>query len=245
MPKRASRTTKPRSNSRTEKPVADQQRQVNFTPTLLIKKLQVTRPNQIAYFKSMETNVITFGLGHAGSGKSYMAVWFAARALSENKIDRLIITRPLVQCGGDQLGFLPGDLNNKVAQPMRPVLDVLLTFFSSADINKLLDADKLRITPIGYMRGSSFKNTIIIVDEAQNCTSKQLNMVMTRIDYGSKLIFTGDEFQSDIGDTPPIVEKVKKLSEPKMLDDVGLVRFTRADNMRPDLVARVCERLGI
>ena len=249
MPKRTSRSVKPKPRSKTRiiKPVAIEQPRdpVDFQPTLLMREIKITRPNQISYFKSITNKIVTFGLGPAGTGKSFMALWYASKLLSENKINRLIVTRPLEQCGGDKLGYMPGDFSNKMSQPMRPVIDILELFFSALDIHRLLEIDKLRIASLGYMRGSSYKDTVVVVDEAQNCSDKQLNMLLTRMDYGSKLIFSGDEKQSDIGNCPPLVEKVNRLMNPTQLDNIGLVRFTRDDNMRPDFVRQVCERLDI
>jgi len=221
-----------------ERPVAP----VAFRPVLL-QRVRGERPNQLAYLRSMAQNVVTFGLGSSGTGKSFMAAGFAAAELHSGRASRVILSRPLVQCGNG-IGFLPGDLHAKVSPFMLPLLESLEAFFSKADIEKMIELDKLRITPLELMRGSSPKDTILICDEAQNASRAQLEMILTRVDVGSRLIFTGDQRQADNG-LSPIVETVRQLCTPEMLDSMAVIRFTKADNMRSPFVAAVCERLGI
>ena len=215
----------------------------DFQPVLL-QRIHGTRPRHHEYLIAMATKTVTFGLGASGTGKSYMATGFAAEALVSGKIDRLILSRPLAQCGGDNLGFLPGPLGDKVGPFMTPVLDALESFLSLSDIEKLLDIGKLRITPLELMRGSSYKNSMIIVDESQNCTRIQLEMALTRIDHGTRIVFTGDEKQSDVG-VSPLIGVVKELCKPAILDSMAVIRLTRDDNMRSPVVAQIAERLGI
>lgn len=216
----------------------------NFKP-ILLQRLSTTRPNQVAYLEAMAKKTIIFGLGCSGTGKSYMAAGYAARELAAGRTQRLILSRPIIQCGGDHLGFLPGDLNAKVTPFMSPLLDSLGAFFSVADIEAMLARDLLRITPMELMRGASYKDSIIVCDEAQNTSRIQLEMILTRIDHGTKLIFTGDERQQDIGGISPLIETVRQLSTPEMIASMAVVRFTREDNMRSPIVAEICGRLGL
>ena len=216
----------------------------DFKPVLL-RRLSATRLNQTLYLEAMAKQTLVFALGCAGTGKSFMAAGHAARELAAGRTKRLILTRPIIQCGGDHLGFLPGDLSAKVTPFMAPLLDSLNAFFSMADIEALLARDMLRITPMELMRGASYKDSIIICDEAQNSGRQQLEMLLTRIDHGTRLIFTGDERQQDLGGISPIVEIVRQLSTPEMLSSMSVVRFTRDDNMRSPIVAEICNRLGL
>lgn len=210
----------------------------------LRQKIKGTRPNQIAYLKSMSSNQVTFGLGASGTGKSFMAAGFAAMALAEGLVERIVLSRPMAQCGGTNLGFLPGSAGDKVSPFMAPLFDSLEAFYCRGDIDKMLASDTIRVTPLELMRGSSYKDSIVVIDEAQNCTRIQLEMALTRIDRGTKLIFTGDERQSDVG-VSPLIEVVKKLRSPRLLEGIGVVTFTREDNMRSQVVAAIAERLGI
>lgn len=216
----------------------------DFKPVLL-RRLSASRPNQTLYLEAMAKQTIVFALGCSGTGKSFMAAGHAARELAAGRTKRLILTRPIIQCGGDHLGFLPGDLSAKVTPFMAPLLDSLNAFFSLADIEALLARDMLRITPMELMRGASYKDSIIVCDEAQNAVRSQLEMILTRIDHGTKLIFTGDERQQDLGGVSPIVELVRQLSTPSMISSMSVVRFTRDDNMRSPIVAEICSRLGL
>jgi len=187
---------------------------------------------------------VTFGLGASGSGKTFMAAGFAAQELAAGRIERIILSRPLVQCGGDHLGFLPGDLSAKVSPFMAPLLDAIGQFFEQSDISRMLESRQLQVTPLELMRGISPKNTIIVIDEAQNCSRVQLEMALTRLDVGTRIVFCGDERQSDIGGSP-ISEVARLLTFPVSLDSVTVVRFGREDNMRSPIVAAIAERLGI
>ena len=250
-PKPSSRQRKAAAKPRTKSapreippaPVAPESER-NFKPVLL-QRLSATRPNQVAYLEAMAKNTIVFGLGCSGTGKSYMAAGYAARELTSGRTQRLVLSRPIIQCGGDHLGFLPGDLNAKVTPFMSPLLDSLGAFFSVADIEALLARDMLRITPLELMRGASYKDSILILDESQNASRIQLEMILTRIDHGTRLIFTGDERQQDIGGISPLIETVRQLSTPEMLASMAVVRFTREDNMRSPIVAEICGRLGL
>lgn len=236
-----------RPTKKPEKPSPAQPRlftdPAEFRPVLL-QRIRPARPRHADYLRSMETKAVTFGLGASGTGKSYIAAGFAAQCLADDSTQRLVMARPLAQCGGNNLGFLPGTLNEKVLPFMAPLLDSLGVFFSQSDIARLMELDRIRITPLELMRGSSYKNAIVLVDESQNCTRIQLEMALTRIDHGTKLIFTGDERQSDVG-VSPLIELVRQLSTPSLLDSMGVVRFTRDDNMRSPIVAAIAERLGI
>jgi len=214
-----------------------------FRPALL-RRIKGERPNQIAYLKAMASSTITFGLGASGTGKSFMAMGHAAQELSAGRVSRIVLSRPLVQCGGENIGFLPGDIREKTSPFMAPVLDALESFFSMADIDRLMELDLLRITPLELMRGSSFKDAIVVIDEAQNMSRIQIEMALTRVDHGTRLVFTGDQRQSDVG-VSPLVEAVRQLTTPTMVSGLSVIRFTREDNMRSPIVAACAERLGI
>lgn len=210
----------------------------------LIQRLKASRPVHSAYLKAMATSSVTFGLGASGTGKTFMAAGFAAQQLAAGRIEKIILSRPLVQCGGDRLGFLPGDLAAKVSPFMAPLLDAIGQFFEHGDISRMLESGQLQVTPLELMRGISPKRAIIVIDEAQNCSRVQMEMALTRMDVETRIVFCGDERQSDIGGSP-ISEVARQLMTPIPVESVSVVRFSREDNMRSPIVAAIAERLGI
>lgn len=225
------------------KPLKRGQQVLEWSPTLL-QRVKGDRPNQVAYLKSMAENSITFGLGKSGTGKSYMAAGFAAGALVKGQFRRIVLSRPLSQCGGNNLGYLPGDAGEKISPFMAPLMDAMEAFFSKSDLDKLIESEVIQVVPLELMRGSSFKDSVILIDEAQNCSKIQLEMALTRLDHGSKLIFTGDERQSDIGKSP-LLGIVDQLVRSPSIESIGVVRFTAEDNMRSGIVSAICNRLGL
>ncbi len=152
---------------------------------------------QKRYAEAIRDNTITFGVGPAGTGKSYLAVALAVQALQEKKVDRIILTRPAVEAG-ERLGFLPGDLMAKIDPYLRPLYDALYDMMGTEGARRLLEAGTIEVAPLAYMRGRTLNNSFIILDEAQNTTPEQMKMFLTRIGFGSKIVVTGDDTQIDL-----------------------------------------------
>ena len=174
---------------------------------------------QKRYIDAIRKNVITFGVGPAGTGKTLLAVQMGIKLYQEGKVDRLIVTRPAVSVDED-LGFLPGTLNEKMAPWTRPIFDVLGEYYLTKEIESMLEEGIIEIAPLSYMRGRTFKNAYIIADEMQNATPNQMKMLLTRLGEGSKMVVTGDLNQAD------------------RLDDNGLIDFIRHINEHKSLVHR-------
>ena len=163
---------------------------------------RVVRPKsagQKRYVDAINENVITFGLGPAGTGKSWLAVATAVQALQSKEVDRIVLTRPAVEAG-ERLGFLPGDLMAKVDPYLRPLYDALADFLEPEGLARLLERDAIEVAPLGFMRGRTLNRSFIILDEAQNTTTEQMKMFLTRIGFGSKAVITGDTTQVDVVD---------------------------------------------
>jgi phosphate starvation-inducible protein PhoH and related proteins len=161
---------------------------------------RVIRPKssgQKRYVEAMRDNVITFGMGPAGTGKSWLAVAMAVRSLQAKEVDRIILTRPLVEAG-ERLGFLPGDLMAKVDPYLRPLYDALFDMVDAEGAQKLFERSAVEVAPLAFMRGRTLNNSFIILDEAQNTTPEQMKMFLTRIGFGSKAVITGDSTQTDV-----------------------------------------------
>lgn len=195
--------------------------------------------NQKRYLSSIRTNDITFGLGPAGTGKTYVAVAYAADWLKEATENRLIVTRPAVEAGDEAIGFLPGDMGEKFDPFMRPVLDVLNERLGASYVEALRRAQRIEFAPLGYMRGASFQNVIAILDEAQNTSPSVMKMFLTRIGKQSKLIVNGDLKQSDIKGTNGLWDATRRLRDIK---GIGQTTFTRDDIVRHGLVRDIIDR---
>jgi phosphate starvation-inducible protein PhoH and related proteins len=152
---------------------------------------------QKRYAEAIAANVITFGIGPAGTGKSYLAVALAVQALNAKRVDRIILTRPAVEAG-ERLGFLPGDLMAKIDPYLRPLYDALYDMLGTEGARRLLEAGTVEVAPLAYMRGRTLNNSFIILDEAQNTTQEQMKMFLTRIGFGSRVVVTGDVTQVDL-----------------------------------------------
>jgi phosphate starvation-inducible PhoH-like protein len=152
---------------------------------------------QKRYADAIATNTITFGVGPAGTGKSYLAVALAVQALQAKTVDRIILTRPAVEAG-ERLGFLPGDLMAKIDPYLRPLYDALYDMMGTEGARRLIEAGTIEVAPLAYMRGRTLNNSFIILDEAQNTTPEQMKMFLTRIGFGSKMVVTGDDTQIDL-----------------------------------------------
>ena len=192
---------------------------------------------QKKYLDAIRNHDITFGIGPAGTGKTYLAVATALSALREGKTSRIILTRPAVEAG-EALGFLPGDLYEKITPYLRPLHDALQDMLPAEEIQKLMERGTIEIAPLAYMRGRTLNNAFIILDEAQNSTTEQMLMFLTRLGHGSKAVITGDETQVDL---PP--HKNSGLAEAhralKHTEGIAIIEFSRRDVVRHPLVQRI------
>ena len=194
---------------------------------------------QSAYIRALERIDLVFGLGPAGTGKTYIAVAYAAQMLERQAVERIILSRPAVEAG-ERLGFLPGDMKEKVDPYLRPLYDALYDVLPAEKVERDLLSGVIEIAPLAFMRGRTLANAAVILDEAQNTTSMQMKMFLTRLGEGSKMIVTGDPSQIDLpgGMVSGLEEAVRLLDGVKGIE---AVRFTSGDVVRRDLVARIVE----
>jgi phosphate starvation-inducible protein PhoH and related proteins len=203
------------------------------------KKASVTAKTvgQKRYLDAIRTHDVTFGIGPAGTGKTYLAVAMALAALREGKVSRIILTRPAVEAG-EALGFLPGDLYEKIMPYLRPLHDALHDMLPAEEVQKQMERGMIEIAPLAYMRGRTLNHAFIILDEAQNSTMEQMFMFLTRLGINSKAVVTGDETQIDL---PPhkqsgLLEAHRAL---KRIEGIAIVEFSRRDVVRHPLVQRI------
>lgn len=213
---------------------------VAITSTTKGKIIKPKTKGQAAYVKAITQNTLTFGIGPAGTGKTYLAVAMAAKAYKKKEIDRIIITRPAIEAG-EKLGFLPGDLQDKVDPYLRPVFDALTDIFGFESMNRMREKGLIEVAPLAYMRGRTLDNSFIILDEAQNTTKDQMKMFLTRFGFDSKVVVNGDITQIDLprGRLSGLMHASQILSD---LKDVAIVRFTRDDVVRHSLVKKILDR---
>lgn len=198
---------------------------------------KVVRPKTVGqknYVCAIKQHTITLGVGPAGTGKTYLAVALAVRAFRAHEVQKIILTRPAVEAG-EKLGFLPGDLQNKVDPYLRPLYDALFDMFGAETFARHMEKSIIEVAPLAYMRGRTLDNAFIILDEAQNTTSEQIKMFLTRLGEGSKMVITGDITQIDLPEKRKsgLVEALKVL---KHIDDIAAIRFTEKDVVRHKLV---------
>ncbi|WP_412990239.1 PhoH family protein [Pediococcus siamensis] len=201
------------------------------------KAVRVKNYGQRQYVDSVKRNDITFGIGPAGTGKTYLAVVMAIAALKRGEVDKLILTRPAVEAG-ESLGFLPGDLKEKVDPYLRPVYDALYQIIGAEHTTRLMDRGVIEIAPLAYMRGRTLDDAFVILDEAQNTTSAQMKMFLTRLGFGSKMIVNGDVTQIDLphGVRSGLVEAQRILQKVR---HIGFVSFSSEDVVRHPVVAQI------
>ena len=198
------------------------------------KPIKAKTVGQQNYMKAIMKNTITIGVGPAGTGKTYMAVAAAVAAFRERTVNRIILTRPAVEAG-ERLGFLPGDLQNKVDPYLRPLYDALYDMLGAETFQKYQERGSIEVAPLAYMRGRTLDDSFIILDEAQNTTNEQMKMFLTRLGFNSKIVVTGDITQVDLpdGKRSGLVEVMRIL---KGIDDIACVTFTEKDVVRHRLV---------
>ena len=187
--------------------------------------------------KAIQKNTITLGVGPAGTGKTYLAVAAAVAAFRERSINRIILTRPAVEAG-ERLGFLPGDLQNKVDPYLRPLYDALYDMLGPETFQKYQERGSIEVAPLAYMRGRTLDDSFIILDEAQNTTKEQMKMFLTRLGFGSKIVITGDVTQIDLptDKTSGLKDAIRVLEDVK---DIAICRLTSADVVRHALVQEI------
>ncbi|MBP8832453.1 MAG: PhoH family protein [Acidovorax sp.] len=196
-------------------------------------------PTQNLYLENIATHDITFGIGPAGTGKTYLAVACAVDALERSAVQRIVLTRPAVEAG-ERLGFLPGDLAQKVDPYLRPLYDALYELMGYDKVQKAFERNAIEIAPLAFMRGRTLNNAFVILDEAQNTTPEQMKMFLTRIGFGARAVVTGDVSQVDLpkGAMSGLVDAERVL---KRVKGIAVTRFTSADVVRHPLVARIVD----
>ena len=200
------------------------------------KQIKCKTIGQKAYVDAIKKNTVVFGVGPAGTGKTYLAVCMAVSAFKSKQVDKIILTRPAVEAG-EKLGFLPGDLQEKVDPYLRPLYDALQELLGLETYAKLMERGVIEVAPLAYMRGRTLSNAFIILDEAQNTTKEQMKMFLTRMGEGSKTVVTGDVTQIDLdGKTSGLVNATKVLEG---VDGIGICHLTAKDVVRHPLVMRI------
>ena len=201
------------------------------------KPIKSKTVGQKKYVDLMKKKTITFGIGPAGTGKTYLAVAIAVNAYKEKRVEKIILTRPAVEAG-EKLGFLPGDLQEKVNPYLRPLYDALQEMLGVESFSKMMERGTIEIAPLAYMRGRTLSNAYVILDEAQNTTKEQIKMFLTRLGENSRMVITGDLTQIDLpsGHTSGLKHAVKILKD---IDDIGIIRLSERDVVRHPLVQQI------
>ena len=210
-------------------------------PLLITRRpdLRARTPNQAAYLEAIAAHDIAFGIGPAGTGKTYLAVACAVDALERSAVQRIVLTRPAVEAG-ERLGFLPGDLSQKVDPYLRPLYDALYELMGFDRVQKAFERNQLEIAPLAFMRGRTLNSAFVILDEAQNTTPEQMKMFLTRIGFGAKAVVTGDVSQIDLpkGQLSGLIEAERVL---RRVQGIAMCHFTSVDVVRHPLVARIVD----
>ena len=237
------------SKQRVKKRFTSEVNIIDFQPYLPAKKqrvnIQARNANQKLYLTKLyeESTSIVLAIGPAGTGKTMLAVQFGVKLFQEGKVDRIVVTRPAVSVDED-LGFLPGDLNEKMAPWTRPIFDVLGEYYQKKDIAKMLEEGVIEISPLAYMRGRTFKNAYIVADEMQNATVNQMKMLLTRLGEGSKMVVTGDLAQADRLSDNGLINFCNLLEKTKYLEYIDIIQFDARDIERHNAVKEILAIYG-
>ena len=212
-----------------------------LSQAILTSRGKSVRPKtlgQKAYVEAIDLNTIVFGIGPAGTGKTYLAMAKAVQSLQRKEVERIILTRPAVEAG-ERLGYLPGSLTDKIDPYLRPLYDALNEMMDPDIVPKLLTAGTIEVAPLAYMRGRTLNNAFIVLDEAQNTTPEQMKMFLTRLGHGSKIVVTGDITQVDLPVGSSGLQLVTRVLDG--IDDIHFARLTSADVVRHNLVGRIVD----
>ena len=203
------------------------------------RRVRARTPAQDAYMRALKRHALVFATGPAGTGKTWLAVAQAIQLFERKEVDRIILSRPAVEAG-ERLGFLPGDMREKVDPYLRPIFDALYDLMDARIVERALQTGEIEIAPLAFMRGRTLSNAAVILDEAQNTTSMQMKMMLTRLGENSRMVVTGDPSQVDLppGQTSGLAEAVRLLEG---IEGIGHVAFSAADVIRHELVARIVE----
>ena len=200
------------------------------------KPIKAKTLGQKSYVDAMRQNTITFGIGPAGTGKTYLAVAMAVRAFRAQEVNRIVLTRPAVEAG-EKLGFLPGDLQNKVDPYLRPLYDALFDMLGAENYQRYQERGNIEVAPLAYMRGRTLDDSYIILDEAQNTTPEQMKMFLTRLGFNSRAVITGDITQIDLADARSGLVDASKIL--KNIDDIAFITLTEKDVVRHRLIQKI------
>lgn len=203
-----------------------------------IRKVKPRTEGQKQLLDAIHAHNLTLALGPAGSGKTYLAISAAVDALENGKIERIILSRPAMEAG-ESLGYLPGDMHEKMAPYLRPLYDALGDRLGGKRVKQYLDEGTIEIAPVGFMRGRTLNNAFVVIDEAQNCTYAQLKMLLSRLGWNSTMVVTGDPDQSDLLPGMSGLDEISKKME--VLKNIGVVRLKQSDIVRHPLVAEMLE----
>ncbi len=212
-----------------------------LSQSILTSRGKSVRPKTLGqkdYVEAIDTNTIVFGIGPAGTGKTYLAMAKAVQALQRKEVERIILSRPAIEAG-ERLGFLPGSLTDKIDPYLRPLYDALNEMMEPELVPKLLAAGTLEVAPLAYMRGRTLNNAFIVLDEAQNTTPEQMKMFLTRLGFGSKMVITGDVTQVDLPLGASGLQLVTRVLDG--IDDIHFARLTSADVVRHSLVGQIVD----
>ncbi len=206
-----------------------------------VRKVKPRSENQEVFIRAIDQYALTLALGPAGTGKTYLAITAAVEAFEAGTVSRIILTRPAIEAG-ETLGFLPGDLEEKMAPYLRPLFDCLGERMGSKRLRKMMQDGDIEIAPVAFMRGRTLNNAFVVIDEAQNCTYQQIKMLLSRLGWHSKMVVTGDPDQSDLlHGMSGLADIARRLSA---VENIGVVQLTERDIVRHPLVGEIIEHLA-